>query len=102
MIRPRPSHPSSRPFRRSALRPRLEPLEDRCLFNAAPVLDPIVAQSVNEESLLTFRATAIDPDGYPGLVSLWRGNGSPGDSVDGNHGKLVNGATFAPGTVGQA
>lgn len=37
-----------------------------------------------------------------GLVSRWAGEGNANDSQDGNHGTLVNGATFAAGKVGQA
>jgi hypothetical protein len=37
-----------------------------------------------------------------GLVSWWRGEGTPNDSVGGNHGTLQNGTTFAAGMVGQA
>ena len=37
-----------------------------------------------------------------GLVSWWPGDGSANDIVDLNDGTLQNGATFAPGKVGQA
>jgi hypothetical protein len=37
-----------------------------------------------------------------GLVGLWHGENSAGDSVSGTQGKLVNHATFAEGLVGQA
>ena len=37
-----------------------------------------------------------------GLVSWWPGDGSASDIQDGNDGTLKNGATFAPGKVGQA
>ncbi len=37
-----------------------------------------------------------------GLVGWWRGNGSAIDSINGNNGTLVNGATYAPGKVDQA
>ena len=37
-----------------------------------------------------------------GLVSWWPGDGNAFDIIDGNHGTLVNGATFAPGKVSQA
>jgi hypothetical protein len=36
------------------------------------------------------------------LVSWWAGNGNAQDMIGGNHGTLQNGATFAPGIVGQA
>ena len=38
----------------------------------------------------------------PGMVSWWPGDGNANDIQDGNHGTLRNGATFAPGKVGQA
>lgn len=37
-----------------------------------------------------------------GLVGWWRGNGNGIDSINGNNGTLVNGATYAPGKVDQA
>ena len=37
-----------------------------------------------------------------GLVSWWPGDGSADDIVGGEHGTLMNGATFAPGILGQA
>ena len=37
-----------------------------------------------------------------GMVSWWPGDGNAGDIAGGNHGTLVNGATFALGMVGQA
>ena len=39
---------------------------------------------------------------HSGLVSWWPGDGSAQDIVDGNHGTLQRGTTFAPGMVGQA
>ena len=39
---------------------------------------------------------------YEGIVSWWPGEGNADDIVGGNHGALKNGATFAPGIVGQA
>src|SRR5689334_15837441 len=36
-----------------------------------------------------------------GLVSWWRGEGNADDAVGSNHGQLHNGASFAPGKVGQ-
>ncbi len=38
----------------------------------------------------------------PGLVGWWPGNGNAADLVGGNNGSLINGATFGPGTAGQA
>ena len=37
-----------------------------------------------------------------GLVGFWTGDGNTNDVVNGNNGILLNGATFAPGTVGDA
>lgn len=37
-----------------------------------------------------------------GLVSWWRGENNANDFTRGNDGTLINGATFAPGKVGQA
>jgi hypothetical protein len=37
-----------------------------------------------------------------GMVSWWPGDGDADDIVGGNNGTLQNGATFAPGKVGQA
>ncbi|HEY5298986.1 MAG TPA: S8 family serine peptidase [Verrucomicrobiae bacterium] len=36
----------------------------------------------------------------PGIVSMWRGEGNPNDSVSTNNGTLVNSATYGPGYVG--
>lgn len=44
--------------------------------------------------------TCVEPP--EGLVSWWPGDGKTEDIVDGNHGTLQNGATFANGMVGQA
>ena len=38
----------------------------------------------------------------PGIVSWYKGEGTADDAVGANNGTLVNGATFAPGMVGQA
>jgi len=37
-----------------------------------------------------------------GLLSWWPGDGNADDIMDGYHGTLVNGATFAPGKVGKS
>lgn len=37
-----------------------------------------------------------------GLLAWWTGNGNANDSAGTNNGTLMNGATFAPGLVGQA
>lgn len=51
------------------------------------------ASSINKANSLPFA---------DGLVSWWPANGNAHDIVGGNHGTLVNGATFAKGVVGQA
>ena len=54
-------------------------------------------------------AYVVEFEGYPipilppaGLVAWWPGEGNANDIVGGNNGTLMNGATFAPGVVGQA
>ena len=44
--------------------------------------------------------TPIEPPA--GMVSWWPGDGNASDIVDGNHGTLQGGATFAAGKVGQS
>jgi hypothetical protein len=67
-------------------------------------------RGVIDEVRITDRA--LDPAGFviplgpcvtppAGLVSWWPGDGDALDIVDGNHGTLMNGATFAPGEVRQ-
>ena len=57
-------------------------------------------------TLLSSAAHAATGDGCTpapsGLVSWWRAEGDANDAIDGNHGTLQNGATFASGEVGQA
>ena len=38
----------------------------------------------------------------PGMVALWKGDGNARDSIGGNNGELMNGATFDKGMVGKA
>jgi YVTN family beta-propeller protein len=45
---------------------------------------------------------AIGDPNATGLVSWWRAENNAYDSIGGNHGAMQNGATFAPGQVGQA
>ena len=55
--------------------------------------------------LAAARYPAAEPPERPapsGLVSWWRGEGNCRDAQGGNNGTLENGATFAPGRVGQA
>ena len=44
--------------------------------------------------------TCVQPP--PGLVAWWPGDGNANDIVGSHNGTLQNGATFAPGLVGQA
>ena len=37
-----------------------------------------------------------------GVVALWSGDGNAKNSVDGKNGRLLNGASFAPGKIGKA
>ena len=37
----------------------------------------------------------------PGMVALWKADGNAQDSIGGNNGELMNGATFAQGVVGK-
>ncbi|MBI1928691.1 hypothetical protein HYR99_31160 [Candidatus Poribacteria bacterium] len=54
-------------------------------------------------ALLTESGSAlVFTSGVPGLVSWWPGDGNANDIVNGNHGTLQNGATFAAGKIGQA
>jgi len=50
--------------------------------------------------LQSLRAACVMPS--PQIVSWWRAENSALDQVGTNHGTLLNGATFAPGLVGQA
>lgn len=69
---------AARNRRRSAdrvrARPWLDSLEDRLLLTTPP----------------------------PGIIAWWTGDGTAADSAGGNHGTLVNGATYGPGKIGQA
>ena len=63
----------------------------------------------SETAVVTVYAASPTPTPAPapiqplsGLVSWWPGDGTAEDIVGGNHGTLLNGATFAPGVVGQA
>jgi uncharacterized repeat protein (TIGR01451 family) len=49
----------------------------------------------------TVNGSAVDCP-YPGPVAWFRAEGDATDSAGGNNGTLQNGATFAPGQVGQA
>ena len=67
---------------------------------------------VNLEQKYGFRWNDVSDFGAPfvvefeelstGLVAYWPADGNASDIVGGNHGTLQNGATFAPGMVGQA
>jgi hypothetical protein len=51
-------------------------------------------------AVTAYSGTCIAPSS--GLVAWWPGDGDAKDFAGSNHGTLVNGATFAPGLVGQA
>lgn len=56
----------------------------------------LVAEVLEERTLLS---AVAPPDG---IVSWWTGDGTPDDQEGLNNATLMNGATFAPGEVGQA
>lgn len=79
---------------------------------AGDVIDFAVGRGADDNSYasgLKIQATLELVRGEPGdcapvgrgLVSWWRGEGNANDSVGSNHGELRNGASFAPGKVGQ-
>jgi hypothetical protein len=57
---------------------------------------------VSSNALLTVISSPLCATPPAGLVSWWRAEGSASDGVDSNNGTLLNGASFAPGMVGQA
>jgi len=67
---------------------------------------PTVPNSDQADSDGDGRGDACDSTPCPptaeGPVSWWAGDGTAADSVDGNDGLIRNGATFTPGTSGQA
>lgn len=74
----------------------------RTTFRLNKVVAPasvLVAATLIEMPSQTLAECVTRPSG---LVSWWRGEGNALDSVGGNHGALLNGASFAPGKVGQA
>jgi Concanavalin A-like lectin/glucanases superfamily/Beta-propeller repeat len=55
------------------------------------------------DTTASFTITATDNGGFDDdAVNSWHGDGDTTDSVSGQDGTLMNGATFAPGKVGQA
>jgi serine/threonine protein kinase len=59
--------------------------------------------SANPQSAIRnpqFRPAPIPPP--PGLIAWWSGDGTANDLLGNRHGKLINGAKFAPGLIGQA
>ncbi|MCI0682029.1 MAG: LamG domain-containing protein, partial [Gemmataceae bacterium] len=60
--------------------------------------------SSNSGTLSIAASSGAAVSGAPtsGLISGWRAEGNALDGTDGNHGTLVNGATFAAGKIGQA
>lgn len=73
--------------------PRLSSLRDIRLTPTGTLL--VAAQLLPEEP----PATCVAPPS--GLISWWPGDGNALDIHGSNHGALLNGATFAPGKVGQ-
>ena len=51
---------------------------------------------------LLLYAQAVSAIPTNGLISHWKADGDPTDSVDGNNGTLLNGTTFGTGIKGQA
>ncbi|MEY2527898.1 MAG: hypothetical protein QOE73_2669 [Verrucomicrobiota bacterium] len=68
-----------------------------------PVDDSSIANATggNGSDIGAFEAPACTPP-PTGMVSWWPGDDNANDIQDGNDGTLQNGATFAPGKVGQA
>ncbi|MFH1725560.1 MAG: PKD domain-containing protein [Elusimicrobiota bacterium] len=64
--------------------------------NVAPTIAAGADLTANEGSVVSLGAASS------GLVSWWRGEDDARDSADGNHGTLINSATFAPGMAGWA
>jgi hypothetical protein len=62
----------------------------------------LAAFATTTASLTTFADLTSCTPPPSGLVSWWRGEGNAFDQVGTNNGTLINGATFAPGEVGQA
>ena len=58
--------------------------------------------AVSSNALLTINPPPACIGPAPGLTSWWPGNGNALDIISSNNGVLLNGATFAPGKVGQA
>jgi len=65
------------------------------------LMSATIAAAVGRSSGQGFISAARDLP-RKGLVAFWRGEGNARDSVGANHGKLVGGASFAPGKVGRA
>jgi len=68
------------------------------IFNRALTAEEIAA-IYNAGSAGKCRSCVTPPSN---MVSWWKGENNADDSIDGNNGTLVNGATYAPGMVGQA
>lgn len=70
-----------------------------CNVNEQPAAPNNTASKPTNPSLQK-SGNCVEPPS--GLVSWWPGDGDVIDIVGGHHGTLQNGATFAPGMVGQA
>src|SRR4051794_37206764 len=71
-------NPASNNMRDLRWKPRVEVLEDRYLLSGGCIPPP------------------------DGIVGWWPGDGNANDIADTNNGALLDGATFAPGEVGEA
>jgi len=70
------------------------------IFNRA--LSPAEVQSIYSSGSTGLCISFTCAAAPSGLVSLWPADGNPNDIIGSNGGTLMNGATFAPGKVGQA
>ena len=76
------------------------PLDPRADVNGDDLVD---IRDLSEVSRYFGTSGPIGPIEPPaGMVSWWTGDGHADDIIDGNHGTLEGGATFAPGMVDQA
>ncbi|MDP1946725.1 MAG: LamG-like jellyroll fold domain-containing protein, partial [Nitrospirota bacterium] len=73
--------------------------------NRLSSLDPVLLSSYTADSLNRL-TTLTSPPGQPssttGLLAAWLAEGTADEAVNGQHGTLQNGVTFAPGQLGQA
>lgn len=80
----------------------LQPFDNVVIHYDAP---PVTGGDYGPIFMVDNLSVTIAPTCTPvaaGLVSWWPGDGNPADIIGGNDGTLMNGATYAPGMVGQA